>query len=118
MNKEEDLSVRACRLYEEFRRASLDDSILLREDDWKRIEGEVKVLWPDLGRKIYECGVYLSDIELRICWMARMHIPPKGMSTILKRTKAAISLARSRLYEKMTGTKGSGQMFDEFIRQL
>ena len=79
MNKEEDLSVRACRLYEELRRASLDYSILLREDDWKRIEGEVKVL---------------------------------------KRTKAAISLARSRLYEKMTGTKGSGLMFDEFIRQL
>ena len=40
MNKEEDLSVRACRLYEELRRASLDDSILLREEDWKRIEGD------------------------------------------------------------------------------
>ena len=63
-------------------------------------------------------GVYLSDIEMRICWMAILRIPPRGMATILKRSKAAISLARARLYEKLNGEKGNGQMFDEFIREL
>ena len=50
--------------------------------------------------------------------MARMNIPPLGMATILKRTKPAISLARSRLYKKLHGTPGTGQMLDAFIRRL
>ena len=117
MNKEEKAN-REYRLYEFLRRASLDDSILLRTDDWKHVEQEIHALWPDFGRKLYEYGVNLSDTERRICWMARMNIPPLGMATILKRTKPAISLARSRLYEKLTHTPGTGKMFDEFIRKL
>ena len=118
MNKEANTSQREFEIYELLRQAALDDSILVREDDWRRIEAEAKVLWPDLGRKIYERGVYLSDIEMRICWMAIVRIPPRGMATILKRSKPAISLARARLYEKLCGEKGNGQMFDEFIREL
>ena len=118
MNKEATTSQREFEIYELLRQAALDDSILVREDDWRRIEAEAKVLWPDLGRKIYERGVYLSDIEMRICWMAIVRIPPRGMANILKRSKPAISLARARLYEKLSGEKGNGQMFDEFIRKL
>ena len=118
MNKEATTSQREFEIYELLRQAALDDSILVREDDWRRIEAETKVLWPNLGRKIYERGVYLSDIEMRICWMARLRIPPRGMAYILKRSKPAISLARARLYEKLCGEKGNGQMFDEFIRKL
>jgi len=50
--------------------------------------------------------------------MARMNIPPLGMATILKRSKPAISLARSRLYEKIHAVKATGAIFDEFIRGL
>jgi len=117
MNEEEKAN-REYRLYEFLRRALLDDSILLRKDDWKHVEQEIHALWPDFGRKLYEYGVNLSDTERRICWMARMNIPPKGMATILKRTKAAISLARSRLYEKLLHSPGTGKMFDEFLRKL
>ena len=117
MNEEEKAN-REYRLYKFLRRASLDDSILLRKDDWKHVEQEIHALWPDFGRKLYEYGTNLSDTEIRICWMARMNIPPKGMATILKRTKAAISLARSRLYEKLLHSPGTGKMFDEFIRKL
>ena len=117
MNEEEKAN-REYRLYEFLRRASLDDSILLRKDDWERVETEINALWPDFRRKLYEYGTNLSDTEIRICWMVRMGIPPKGMATILKRTKAAISLARSRLYEKLLHTPGTGKMFDEFIRKL
>ena len=117
MNKEEK-AIREYQLYEFLYRASLDDSILLRENDWKRVETEINELWPDFRRKLYEYGTNLSDTEIRICWMIRMGIPPKGMATILKRTKPAISLARSRLYKKLHGTPGTGQMLDAFIRRL
>ena len=117
MNEEEKEN-REYRLYEFLRRAALDDSILLRTDDWKHVEREINALWPDFGRKLYGYGVNLSDTERRICWMARMNIPPLGMATILKRTKAAISLARSRLYKKLLHTPGSGKMLDEFLRKL
>ena len=117
MNEEEKAN-REYRLYEFLRRASLDDSILLRKDDWERVETEINALWPDFRRKLNEYGTNLSDTEIRICWMIRMNIPPKGMATILKRTKAAISLARSRLYEKLLHSPGTGKMFDEFLRKL
>ena len=117
MNEEEKAN-REYRLYEFLRRASLDDSILLRTDDWKHVEQEIHAIWPDFRRKLYEYGTNLSDTEIRICWMIRMGIPPKGMATILKRTKPAISLARSRLYKKLHGTPGTGQMLDAFIRRL
>jgi len=115
---EEEKSVREYRLYELLRRASLDDSILLRPNDWCHVEEEINALWPDFGRKLYECQVNLSETEMRICWLARMRIPPKGMATILKRSKPAISLARSRLYEKIHAVKGTGVMLDDFIRNL
>lgn len=38
-----------------------------------------------------------------------MAIPPKGMATMLKRSKADISVARSRLYGKLYGTPGTEQ---------
>ena len=100
---EEEKAIREFRLYELLRRASLNDSILLRENDWEQVEAEFRSLWPDFGQKLYLCGAHLSDIEMR---------------AILKRTKPAISLARSRLYEKLTHTPGTGKMFDEFIRRL
>jgi len=115
---EEEKAIRQYRLYEFLRRASLDDSILLRTDDWKHVEQEINALWPDFGRKLYAYGVNMSDTERRICWMARMNIPPLGMATILKRSKPAISLARSRLYEKIHAVKATGAIFDEFIRGL
>ena len=117
MNKEEK-AIREYQLYEFLYRASLDDSILLRKDDWERVETEINALWPDFRRKLYEYGTNLSDTEIRICWMVRMGIPPKGMATILKRSKPAISLARSRLYEKIHAVKATGAIFDEFIRGL
>ena len=118
MNKEEDISRREYQLYKRLRQASMDGSILVREDEWKRIETEIEAIWPDFGKKIHERGARLSDIELRICWMTRMHIPPTGIAIVLRRAKSSISQARARIYEKLNGTKGSGQMFDEFIRKL
>ena len=118
MSKEVNLPQLEFELYELLRIAAQDDSILVKEEDWRRIETGIKVLWPNLGKEIYERGVYLTEIELRICWMTRLHIPPRGMAYILKRSKAAISLARARLDEKFKGEKGNGQMFDEFIRRL
>ena len=111
MNKEATTSQREFEIYELLRQAALDDSILVREEDWRRIEAEAKVLWPNLGRKIYERGVYLSDMEMRICWMAILRIPPRGMVYILKRSKTAISLARARLYEKLNGEKRRSSFF-------
>lgn len=38
--------------------------------------------------------------------------------SILKRSRAAISVARSHLYGKLHGAPGTGQMLDVFIREL
>ena len=118
MKPEETASLREFRLYELLRRASLDDSILLGSQDWLRVEADINALWPDFGKRLYELHTHLSDHELRICWLIRMRIPPKGMATILKCSKPAITNARVRLYQKLHGTQGKAHMLDEFIRSL
>ena len=62
MNEEEKAN-REYRLYEFLRRASLDDSILLRKDDWKHVEQEIHALWPDFGRKLY--GIWREPLRHR-----------------------------------------------------
>ena len=105
-------------LHEYLRQAAQDDSIVLSEDDWKHIGMETEQLWPQFRPALYAHGLHPSDTELRICWLIRMNLTPIEMSVILKKSKSAISNIRSRLYEKTHGTKGSGRMFDDFIRKL
>ena len=118
MTEEESIKEREFRLYEYLRHAAQDDARLINEEGWKKVEAEMAVLHPHLGQKLYAYGVHLTDIQMRVCWMARLRIPPKEMSTILKLTKQGVSNIRSRLYQKFLGKKGNGLMFDEFIRSL
>ena len=109
MSKKVNLPQLEFELYELLRIAAQDDSILVKEEDWRRIETGIKVLWPNLGKEIYERGVYLTEIELRICWMTRLHIPPRGMAYILKRSKAAISLPAPGSMKSSKAKKGTGR---------
>ena len=116
--EEESIKEREFRLYKYLRHAAQNDALLINEEGWKKVEAEMAVLHPHLGQKLYAYGIHLTDIQMRVCWMARLRIPPKEMSTILKLTKQGVSNIRSRLYQKFLGEKGNGLMFDEFIRNL
>ena len=118
MTEEESIKEREFRLYKYLRHAAQEDALLINEEGWKKVEAEMAVLHPYLGQKLYAYGIHLTDIQMRVCWMARLRIPPKEMSIILKLTKQGVSNIRSRLYMKFIGKKGNGLMFDEFVRNL
>ena len=118
MTEEESIKEREFRLYKFLRHAAQNDALLINEEGWKKVEAEMAMLHPHLGQKLYAYGIHLTDIQMRVCWMARLRIPPKEMSIILKLTKQGVSNIRSRLYQKFLGKKGNGLMFDEFVRSL
>mgnify|MGYP003291131876 FL=1 len=69
--------------------------------------------WEELTELL---NVYYNGSFLQ---MACDYILSVGMTPHeVKEMLAAISLARSRMYRKLHGTPGTGQMLDTFIRQL
>lgn len=57
----------------------------------------------------------LSDLEIQICCLVKIGIAPSDMAAILCKSKSAVTQSRTRMYQKLTGRKGTSKLFDEFI---
>jgi DNA-binding CsgD family transcriptional regulator len=60
----------------------------------------------------------ISDVELKICYLKKINIPPGKISSILNISIQAVSMARSRMYEKITKKKGTTAKFDNLISEI
>lgn len=60
----------------------------------------------------------LSEVELRACCLIKVGLTPSAISSLLFKSKPAISMLRRRLYEKITHQKGSSEQLDEFIKNF
>ena len=57
-------------------------------------------------------------IELQICYLMKISIPPTHIAIFTNRTKAAISNARTRLAKRLLGEQNSTEKLDAFISDL
>ena len=81
--------------------------------------------WQELSRLIDEAyGQFtqrlqvLADVsleEMRTCYLLKINVAPIDISSIVCKSKEAISMQRKRLYEKVTKKKGTAKDFDKFI---
>lgn len=60
----------------------------------------------------------LSEQEWRMCCLIKMEVPPSTAAMLLCCTNQAISMRRVRLYQKITGEKGTPELCDSFIRDF
>lgn len=94
--------------------ASLPD-FKLSEAMCKELFSEVDSQYAGLCTRLREQHPRISDIELAVCCLTRLGIRNSDMAHLLCRSDNSISSIRSRLYEKITGVKGSSRLFDELI---
>ena len=89
----------------------------LRQQDWKELEHQLKVIYPNFSNSLY--GLYnFSPTEYQVCMLLKIRTKPIEIATVLNRDKSTISTLRSRLYKKVFGKDGSGKDWDEFILSL
>lgn len=98
-------------------RQRLYEGPTLKQDEWEELETQMKSAYPVFFRRLAEMG-QLSEVELRVCMLTKLGIPPSAIAIHTCREYSSISSIRSRLYFKLFGKKGGAKELDEFILNL
>ena len=86
----------------------------MKEEEWTDVEQQLMTLYPGFTSQLR--GLYpMSELELQVCQLIKLRIPPKDIAAVLSRDTSTISTVRSRLYKKVFGRKGSTKEWDDFI---
>ena len=98
-------------------RQRLYEGPTLKHDEWEELESQMKSAYPMFFRRLSEM-CQLSEVELRVCMLTKLGIPPSAIADHTCREYSSISSIRSRLYFKLFGKKGGAKELDEFILNL
>ena len=99
------------------RLAMMDESDHPTDEDWQSLSDAINQTYPQFSSRLFSlCS--LSPHEYRVCLLLKAGFEPVRISILTFRSKAAISVVRSRLYEKAFGKKGSAKDWDEVIKTL
>lgn len=119
--KEENLkdSIQELKLSEPVSRLhrSLINAQAVREQDWKDFYAVFNEKLPSF-EQILKSRYPLSESELQICMLIKLEFSPGDIAVLTNKTKASISLTRTRLYSKLFQKEGTAKDFDEFIRSV
>ena len=87
----------------------------LSDEEWQQLEEQTDKIFNHLFNRL-SILTRMSEMEKRICCLVMFEADLPRMALMLSRSKSAVSATRRRLYEKITGKKGSAPQFDEFLR--
>lgn len=82
--------------------------------EWKRLELYVSEFYPVVSS--YKNKV--SDAEYEVMMLVRLKFKPSEIAVLTGLSMSNIANVRKRLYERLTGNKGSARDFDEFVKGL
>lgn len=86
----------------------------LSENEWNLLERSIDETYDNVMQRLSHL-VKLNITERRICCLLKLQIAPSIIALFIDRTKSTVSLARLRLYKKITGKEGTAHELDEFI---
>lgn len=100
---------------------NLDEYLLqgkhFSSEDWKKLETKVNQIYEGFTDKLYSC-LSLSDNEYQICLLVKIGVTTKDIALLTSRTRQAVSMAKQRLYKKITNEKGKAEDLDKFVKNL
>lgn len=83
-------------------------------EDWVCLYWAIDLVHDRFTKRLQE-RVYLTDKELKIACLTKVKIPPTVIGWLLSCSTTDISMTRKRLYERITGERGSAPMFDQWM---
>lgn len=98
-------------------RQRLYEGPTLTRNEWEELEKQMKSAYPMFFRQLTEM-CQLSEVELRVCMLTKLGVPPSAIAIHTCREYSSISSIRSRLYFKLFGKKGGAKDLDDFILNL
>ena len=104
--------------YEQLQAAAKDDTIIISAENWKRIKEGMCSIYPNFNRHLEETFANLSEYERQICLLAKLDFTPTEISNILKRSRQAITNARTRLHKRVHINDYIKDNFDSIIKKL
>jgi len=118
---EQELRIRGLqqsRIYLRFHNACHDNGINLTDNDWVELAKAINEAYPNFSEKLYTYCPKISTMELNICCLIKISIPTSDIATLVRRSRSAVTLARTRLFKKMHGKEGKAEDLDRFILDL
>ena len=97
---------------------AIQDNVKLTEKDWELLKESLDETYPNLIFRIHMLYSKITQHQLKICYLAKLKFTNDNMAKLLVSTPAAISIARKRLYEKITGKTGKPEDFNNLISDL
>ena len=80
-------------------------------EDWVRLYWAIDLVHADFTKRLQE-RVYLTEKELKIACLTKVKVQPTVIAWLFSCSLTDISMTRKRLYERITGERGSAPMFD------
>ena len=83
-------------------------------EDWVRLYWAIDLVHANFTKRLQE-RVYLTDKELKIACLTKVKVQPTVIAWLFSCSLTDISMTRKRLYERITGERGSAPMFDQWM---
>ena len=80
-------------------------------EDWVRLYWAIDLVHADFTKRL-QALVNLTDKELKIACLTKVKVQPTVIAWLFSCSLTDISMTRKRLYERVTGERGSAPMFD------
>ena len=102
-------------IYLFFHQVTADEEQKVTDMHWKELQIAIDSAYPHFTKRVKLLYPGITDIECKTCWLTKISVPPTSIAWLTHRSCSAVSNIRSRLYQKLKGTKGSAKLFCEFI---
>ena len=99
-----------------FRKALLDVQPV-HDIDWQALYAAFNEMLPSF-EQVLKSRYPLSESELQVCLLLKLDFAPGDIALLTNKTKASISLMRTRLYSKFFQQEGTAKDFDDYIRSI
>lgn len=103
-------------VYKKFYQAA--EGILKIEDtDWQELTHAIDETYNQFTERLYQLYP-VKETELHVCLLLKIRMSPTQISTIILRSKQAITSIRKRLYTKVFNQDGTTEQWDNFIHEF
>lgn len=89
----------------------------ITSEEWNIVKGFMSPAYPIFFERLYSLHTP-NENELHVCILLKLQFRQADIARLLQLKPESISSIRRRLYQKVTGSKGSPEMWDKIIDSL
>lgn len=89
----------------------------VNSNEWESLKALIHPAYPKFFERLYSLHTP-SENELHVCMLLKLRFRQADIARLLRLKPESISSIRKRLYQKVTGEKGTPEMWDKIIYSL